>query len=121
MLKHQIVDALLWAFFIIVLIIVWLSMTGCGIYNPDLSKEGVTWKKGAISGKPAKNKPIYVDRANYRTEKDFKKALCKKIAWLEGKGYEITLVRPVYEQNIRQQEVLRYYVIFYQYVKNGTR
>ena len=91
-------------------------VTSC-VYNSDIPKEGVKWSKGTITGKPAKDKPIFVTRGDYQTDEDFRKALCKKVAWLEGKGYEIKLIKPVYGKDLAQKEVIKYYIIYYKEVK----
>ena len=101
--------------------LVFLVMIATCVYNPDIPREGVEWKKGAISGKPTKNKPVFVTKAYYHTDEDFRKALCEKVAWLEDKGYKIRLIKPVYGKDLTQKEIIMYYIVYYREKKNGTK
>lgn len=117
MLKRLIQEWLPWILILITMIVIALVVTGCGLYNPDITKEGITYAEGAKREKPAKNKPVFVTRAYYLTEEDFQKALCIKIAWLEGKGKEIILIKPVYGKDVKQMEIIKYYIVYYREVK----
>jgi len=116
-LKRLIQEWLPWILFFILALVVWLSMTGCYNHSPNQEAVGKKYSDGAIGGKPAKNKPVFVDRASYRTEEDFNKALCKKVAWLKDKGHEITLIEPVYGKDMTQMTVIKSYIIYYKEAK----
>lgn len=111
-------ELLFWLVFITFLLFLWLYHTGC--YNPKLEKDyqaGREYVRGVKMGKPAKNKPVFISRADYHTKLEFQKALCRKIAWLVSKGYKIVLVKPVYGQDMTQREIIKYYIIYFRRVK----
>lgn len=111
------IEMIAWIIFIIFIVALWLSSTGCKFFNPDLPKEGKTWADGAVGGKPAKNKPVFVSRGDWMTEGDFQKALSRKIAWLESTGHEVFMTLPVHGRDMTQRLVIRYYIIYYREVK----
>jgi len=111
--KRLIQEWLPWILFFILALVMWLSMTGCYKHDPNQENMGVKYEDGAKYGKPAKNKPVFVDRASYRTEEDFLKALCKKVAWLEEKGHEVTLIRPIYGKSVIQKGSIKRFAIYY--------
>lgn len=66
-----------------------------------------------------KNKPIFIFRADYKTEKDFEKAILLKILWLRKHEYKVYKMEIVPGKDMTGKKVSKFAVIYFEIKKEN--